>query len=40
MGRPSRRDDVVCNVVVAGDPRVGKTALINRVVFGKFSEVS
>ena len=29
-----------CNVALVGDRGVGKTALVNRVVNGKFSEVS
>ena len=29
-----------CNVVLVGDARAGKTALVNRVLADKFSEVS
>jgi hypothetical protein len=36
----SWRDDVSCNVVLVGDSRVGKTALLNRVVHDRFSPVS
>ena len=28
-----------CTVVLVGDPRVGKTALVNRLIANKFSEV-
>ncbi len=34
------RLDFDCNVVLVGDHRVGKTAIANRFVNSKFSEVS
>ena len=38
-----RQQDVhgtsTCTVVLVGDPRVGKTALVNRLVANKFTEV-
>ena len=43
MGSVRHRFDEVrhdCNVVLVGDVRVGKSALVNRFIHNKFSEVS